>query len=154
MNTHINDKYWMGIVDQIATASTCRVKLGTILIKDKVMVGVGYTGSVSGDSHCENTNCLLLPNHGIQGSGDNLASCYRTVHAEMNAVLKCNARGSKEAGWLECYSSYSPCLSCFKVLLQIGVRKFVFKYHYKDLYRDAYIQELSFNAQFYQLENK
>lgn len=143
MNKNITDNYWMAIVEQIAKASTCRVEIGTVLVKDNHIVGVGYLGSVSGDYHCCDDDCLLLSNYGIKGSEDNLFSCERTCHAEVNAVLKCKERGSENDGWITCYSTYSPCLQCTKILLQIGVREFIFKKDYKDLYRDQYLSQLN-----------
>lgn len=137
-NKNINDRYWMNIVDYVAKASTCRVEIGCVLLHKNIIIGVGYVGSISGDVHCTDEKCLLLPNFGVKGSGNNELSCERCIHAEMNAILKCNVRGSQSDGWIICYSTYSPCLSCFKILLAIGVRVFIFQKDYKDLHRDEY----------------
>ncbi len=137
-NENVNDEYWINLVDCVSDASTCRVKIGTILIHKNIITGIGYVGSISGDMHCTDVGCFLLPNHGIKGSEDSVLSCERCLHAEMNAILKCATRGSHEHGWIICYSTYSPCLNCFKALLAIGVREFVFKKDYKDTYRDKY----------------
>ena len=145
MNKNINDKYWMSIVDTVAQASTCRVKIGTVIVHRNTVVGMGYVGSISGDHHCSDSDigCLLVNNHGVKGSSDSGKSCIRTIHAETNAVLKCTERGSHKNGWLTCYSTYSPCLECFKLLLQIGVRQFIFEKNYKDINRDIYIASLN-----------
>jgi dCMP deaminase len=153
MNKNIDHKYWMKIVEDVAQASTCRVKIGCIILKENYIVGVGYLGSVSSDYHCDELNdegidrwsgCLLVDNKGMQGSGDGNVSCIRTVHAEMNAVLKTSVRGNKD-GWLTCYSTYSPCLNCYKVLLQVGVRHFYFEKEYKDVNRDILMKNQSHN---------
>lgn len=148
MNQKINDVYWMTIVEEVSHASTCRKALGCVLIKDNYMVGIGYVGSVHGDSHClghdyEHQDCLLVDNDDMFGSGDN-KSCIRTVHAEMNAILNMQTtiRGVRY-NWITCYSTYQPCLNCLKALLQIGVRKFVYKFPYIDKLRDTYIVNLS-----------
>jgi dCMP deaminase len=143
MNKNITHEYWIKIVQDIAQASTCRVKIGCIILKENYIVGIGYLGSISGDYHCNNEiqGCLLVDNNGLQGSGDGNRSCIRTIHAEMNAVLKTQERG-EPGNWLTCYSTYSPCLNCYKALLQIGVRVFVFEKEYKDLYRDVFIENL------------
>lgn len=145
MNINISDKGWMGVVDAISKFSTCRVEIGAILLHKNIIVGVGYVGSISGDVHCTDVGCLLLPNHGVKGSEESTLSCERCLHAEMNAILKCNTRGSREHGWITCYSTYSPCLNCFKTLLAIGVREFVFEKSYKDQYRDEYSMTLYSN---------
>jgi len=143
MNKNITPQYWMQMVDQLAQASTCRVKIGAIILKENYVVGMGYTGSVHGDFHCEEDKCLLVNNHGEKGSSDSGESCIRTIHAEMNAILKCEVRGSEKFDWLTCYCTYMPCLDCFKALLQIGVRTFIYKNWYKDIHRDVYIEYLS-----------
>ena len=140
-NKNVNDSYWMGLVDKIAEASTCRVDIGTLLIQKKVIVGVGYLGSLSSDNHCDDFGCLLVPNKGMFGSGDE-KSCIRTVHAEMNAVLKCKARGTED-NWLTCYCTYQPCLNCLKALLSIGVRTIVYRKDYTDKWRDFFIDNIN-----------
>ena len=147
MNLHFTHEYWLNIVRQVAKASTCRVQLGCVLVKNNNIVGVGYTGSVSGDSHCEDVGCLLVDNYYMYGSDIMGKSCIRTVHAEMNALLKCIVQGSLKDGWLTCYSTYEPCLACVKLLLQKGVRYFVYARIYKDDNRDYYLKMLHNNVQ-------
>lgn len=143
MNPNMDTDYWMGIVEKIAQASTCRVKIGTIIVHKNIIVGMGYVGSVSSDNHCEDSSCFMVDNNGLKGSSDSGKSCERTIHAELNAVLKCTVRGNKQDGWLKAFMTYSPCLNCFKVMLTIGVRNFIYKYRYKDLIRDQYIKQLN-----------
>ena len=141
-NAKINDKYWMSIAVEVATASTCRVEVGCVIVRNRQMLSQGFVGSISGDQHCTDVGCLLMDNYGLKGSSDYRVSCERTVHAELNGLLRCVERGSEENGWLEAYCTHKPCLICFKALLSIGVRKFVYLHDYKDLYRDAYIDKL------------
>jgi dCMP deaminase len=137
----MSDNYWMKICDDIAEASTCRVKIACLLVKRKKIVGVGYLGSVSGDYHCDIHGCLFVPNYGVQGMGDGDERCIRTIHAEQNAILQCVNYG-EPGNWLTCYSTYEPCLICFKLLLAVGTRTFVFRKEYKDDLRDLYIDKL------------
>jgi dCMP deaminase len=133
----------MEIVRSVAKASTCRVKIGCIILKKNTIVGVGYVGSVHGDIHCEDVGCLFV-DAPHQGSSDSGKSCIRTIHAEMNAILKCQIRGSVDDGWLDCYSIYQPCLICFKLLLQIGVRHIYYEKLYKDEWRDVLMNTMYF----------
>lgn len=142
MNDRITPQFWMRIAQQIAEASTCRAKVGCVLVHKKSIVGHGYVGSVHGDAHCNESDHILVdaPHRGSTSTG---TTCIRTVHAEVNAVLKCTVRGSRDNGWIECYSTYQPCLDCTKILLQIGVRKIYYWKPYKDDWRDNYVWKLA-----------
>lgn len=149
MNHRITPEYWIRTAVELAKASTCRADVGCVLVHKNIIAGVGYVGSVHGDLHCipdpEGMNiddCHVLMKTDRQGSTKKGDTCIRTIHAEMNAVLKCSIRGSEENGWIECYSTYQPCLDCTKVLLQIGVRKIYYLRAYKDSWRDVYLQNL------------
>jgi dCMP deaminase len=144
-------RYFLRIASDIAEASTCRVKVGAVITKDKLIVGMGYVGSVHGDWHCNElpNGCLLVDNHGVKGSGDSGQSCIRTVHAEMNAVLKTMVRGNEHDGWLTCYCTHKPCLECTKALLQIGVRDITYINDYRDDYRDLFLNSVSVNCRIY-----
>lgn len=134
----------MNIVDSIAQASTCcRANIGTIIINIfNEIIGIGYLGPVHEDFHCDYTRCLLVSNNNEYGSDDKGLSCIRTIHSEMNAILKCKEHGDEKNGWLTCYTTYEPCIICFKLLLQIGVRKMYFKHNYKDKNRDFFKKHL------------
>ena len=143
----------MRIAVEVAKASTCRADVGCVLIHKKTLVGMGYVGSVHGDVHCLEPYDLIfsdplstihqhiLVETETKGSTTKGNTCIRTIHAEMNAVLKCTVRGSGEGGWIDCYSTYQPCLECTKVLLQIGVRYFYYMKPYKDDHRDIFLKE-------------
>jgi len=135
MNPHITDRYWMNIAKQVAEASTCRVKVGCIILWKNTIVGMGYNGSIHGDEHCEDVGCLFVdnPTHG--------KSCIRTIHAEMNAILKCEQRGDAKNP-LSVYSTHQPCLICFKMLRQIGVYKICYENPYIDGWRDKLHERL------------
>lgn len=150
MNPHINPEYWMRMAVDVAKASTCRANVGCVLVHKNTIVGIGYVGSIHGDHHCNSTEGLLAhkTDHHIlmpsksQGSTKKGNTCIRTVHAEMNAILKCTVRGSYQNGWIQSYSTYQPCLNCTKVLLQIGVRQLYYLKEYKDIWRDKFWDKL------------
>lgn len=142
MNTTLTPEFWMLMAEQIAEASTCRAKVGCILVYKNQIFGHGYVGSVHGDGHCCDDDHVLVdaPHRGSTTTG---TTCIRTVHAEVNAVLKCTVRGSQQHGWITCYSTYQPCLDCVKILLQIGVRKMYYRKPYKDEWRSKYLRHLA-----------
>ena len=140
MNPHITNNYWMNIAKEVANASTCRVKVGCVLVLNKQIVGMGFVESVHGDYHCIDVGCNLVSSP-HRGSSDTGESCIRTIHAEVNAVLKCTARGTGTFGWIECYSTHYPCLDCLKALLQIGVRNIFYLKQYKDEWREQFLKK-------------
>ncbi len=144
MNHRITPEYWMRMAVEIAKASSCRANVGCILVHKNQIVGHGYVGSISGDVHCvhetEPEHHILVKTD-MKGSTKTGTTCIRTVHAEVNAALKCTVRGSKENGWISCYCTYQPCMDCLKVLLQIGVRNIYYLNPYKDELRDIFIEE-------------
>lgn len=153
MNEQITPEYWMRIAVEIAKASTCRAAVGCVLVHKNVCVGIGYVGSVHRDYHCLESGAMINDKHILmrttrQGSTKDGDTCIRTIHAEMNAVLKCTARGSRMGGWIHCHSTYQPCLDCTKVLLQIGVRKIYYLKPYKDSWRDEFVKQL-YTDEFY-----
>lgn len=136
MNKTTNsEKYWMDIVDHIAKASTCRVDVGCVLMKHFQIVGTGYVGSVRGDHHCNDIGCMLVQTD-IHGSSEKKESCINTMHAELNAVLKCQVRDQ-----LFAFCTMQPCLRCLQAMLQIGVKIIVYQKPYRDVWRDKYIAE-------------
>lgn len=142
MNPNVNDTYWMRHCEIAAEASTCRVHVACVLVHRNQLVGIGYNGSLHHDHHCSDVGCLFVETQ-VAGSSNSGKSCIRTVHAEMNAILKCTVRGSKEGGWITAYSTYQPCLNCFKALVQIGVRRIVYEKVYRDEWRDKLYHALS-----------
>lgn len=137
MNKHINHQYWLRIAQAVAKASTCKADVGCVLVHKKMIVGIGYVGSVHGDAHCDGPNGHI--NVPAEYRGENGETCIRTIHAEVNAILKCTVRGSKEHGII-CYSTHQPCCECLKLLLQIGVHDILYITGYEDARRDLYIQ--------------
>lgn len=117
------DSYFMMIAEQVASRGTCnRKQVGCILVKDKRILATGYNGSISGTEHCDDVGHLMEDGH-----------CVRTVHAEINALAQCSKYG------IACdesiaYINTCPCWSCFKALVNAGVKEI--------FYRDPYKPEL------------
>ena len=144
MNKNINKYYWINIAKMVAEASTCFTKVGAIIIYQNEIKGMGYSGSIHKDDHCINTNCIKVNNHFEKGFSNSGESCIRTIHAEINAILKCNIRGTIK-NWLEIYTTHQPCLDCIKISLQIGIRKFYWIKDYRDINRDIYLSNINKN---------
>jgi dCMP deaminase len=65
----------------------------------------------------------------------------RTVHAESNAVAQAAKHGIAIDG-AEIYVTASPCLTCFKLVANSGIKVI----YYKEFYRDNRIKEYAKQA--------
>jgi len=120
------NEYFMNIADQVATRSTCdRKHIGAVIVRDKTILSTGYNGSLKGAPHCDDIGHDMENGH-----------CVRTVHAEANAVAQA-AKNGVGIDNSEIYVTASPCLSCFKLLANCGIRVV----YYKEFYRDKRIDE-------------
>ena len=108
------------IYTQLATGlserSTCsRSKVGCVITStdSRYVYGIGYNGGASGMADCctgEVGNCGCL-------------------HAEMNAVINCNADRTKEK---IVYTTLVPCMQCAKALINLGgVQKVIYSSMYR-----------------------
>lgn len=119
-------EYFMKIAEQVATRSTCdRKNVGAVIVRDKTILSTGYNGSLKGALHCDEAG------HDMEGG-----HCVRTVHAESNAVAQA-AKNGVAIDNAEIYVTASPCLTCFKLIANCGIKKV----YYKEFYRDERINE-------------
>ncbi len=124
-------EYFMKIAEQVATRSTCdRKHIGAVIVKDKTILSTGYNGSLRGAPHCDEAGHDMENGH-----------CVRTVHAEANAVAQA-AKNGVRIDDAEIYVTASPCLTCFKLVANCGIRTV----YYKEFYRDERINEYAKQA--------
>lgn len=125
------NEYFMNIADQVATRSTCgRKHVGAVIVRDKTILSTGYNGSLRGAPHCDEAGHDMENDH-----------CVRTVHAEANAVAQAAKHGVR-IDQSEIYVTASPCLTCFKLLANAGIKTI----YYKEFYRDERITEYAKQA--------
>ncbi len=125
------NEYFMNIAEQVATRSTCdRKHVGAVIVRDRTILSTGYNGSLRGAPHCDEEGHDMENGH-----------CVRTVHAESNAVAQAAKHGIRIDA-AEIYVTASPCLSCFKLLVNAGI----LKVYYKEFYRDERITEYAKQA--------
>jgi len=121
-------EYFMDIAEQVATRSTCdRKYIGAVIVRDKMIQSTGYNGSMRGAKHCNEAGHLMENNH-----------CVRTVHAEANAICQA-ARNGININNSEIYITASPCFTCFKMIVNSGIKKV----YYKEFYRDERIKKFA-----------
>lgn len=123
--------YFMKIAEQVATRSTCdRKHIGAVIVRDKTILSTGYNGSIRGAPHCDDAGHDMENGH-----------CVRTVHAEANAIAQAAKHGIA-VDCAEIYVTASPCLSCFKLVANSGIKVI----YYKEFYRDNRIKEYAKQA--------
>ena len=124
------DEYFMAIAEQVATRSTCdRKNVGAVIVRDKTILSTGYNGSLRGAPHCSESGHDMENGH-----------CVRTVHAEANAVAQAAKNGVRVEG-SDIYVTASPCLTCFKLVANCGIRRVLYKEFYRDERITGYAKE-------------
>jgi len=118
------DKYFIDIAELVSTRATCRDrKFGAVIVDsdNKRILSTGYNGSPKGLTHCNDNDCKEINGH-----------CVRTIHAEQNAIIQLAKYGGsnnlgKEKNIFVYLSGRRPCLLCVKTLINLGVKKIIYK---------------------------
>jgi len=119
----------MTITRQVAERSTClRAKVGAVIVRDRNILATGYNGSPAGLPHCLDAGCLIYESRTPDGEIEQ--NCYRTIHAEMNAITQAAKNGAaiRDA---DIYVTHTPCIHCLKVLINTGIRNIYYEKEYK-----------------------
>ena len=122
-------QYFMTITRQVAERSTCnRAKVGAVIVRDKNILATGYNGSPAGLPHCTELGCLVYTSR--TPTGELEENCFRTIHAEINAIAQAakNGAGIRDA---DIYITHTPCIHCLKVLVNTGIRRIYYEHEYK-----------------------
>ena len=123
------DQYFMLITRQVADRSTCnRAKVGAVFVRDKNILATGYNGAPAGMPHCLDVGCLIYESR--TPSGDVEENCFRCIHAEINAIAQA-AKNGASIGDADIYITHTPCIHCFKVLINTGIRRVLYEKPYK-----------------------
>ncbi|HUN59840.1 MAG TPA: cytidine/deoxycytidylate deaminase family protein [Candidatus Binataceae bacterium] len=123
------DQYFMTITRQVAERSTClRAKVGAVIVRDRSILATGYNGSPAGLPHCLDAGCLIYESR--TPNGDIEQNCYRTIHAEINAITQAARNGSAIQDAV-IYVTHTPCIHCMKVLINTGIRTVYYDRPYK-----------------------
>lgn len=108
------DQYFMKIAHVAKLRATCpRLHCGCVIVVDGDIVSTGYNGSLPGMPHCDDAGCDMLDGH-----------CVRTMHAEMNAVVRAAKKGVPLRRGTAYITSF-PCWLCTKLLITAGIARIV-----------------------------
>jgi Deoxycytidylate deaminase len=123
------NSYFMQMAHVVAGRSTClRRQVGAVIVKDKQILSTGYNGSPSGLRHCDEVGCLRQ-NLSVP-SGERHEIC-RAVHAEQNAIAQAAKHGVAINGAV-LFVTHQPCILCTKLLINVGMKRVVYRYAYPD----------------------
>ena len=123
------DQYFLTITRQVAERSTCkRAKVGAVIVHDKNILATGYNGAPAGLAHCTEVGCLIYESK--TPSGEIEENCYRTIHAEINAIAQA-AKNGVSIRDAAIYVTHTPCIHCMKVLINTGIKQIFYERDYK-----------------------
>jgi dCMP deaminase len=123
------DQYFMTITRQVAERSTClRAKVGAVIVRDRSILATGYNGAPAGMPHCTEVGCLIYESRNPDGEIEQ--NCFRTIHAEINAITQA-ARNGAAIRDADIYVTHTPCIHCLKVLINTGIRTVYYGKEYK-----------------------
>jgi dCMP deaminase len=121
--------YFMKIAQIVSERSTCnRAKIGAVIVKDRNIIATGYNGAPAGLPHCLEVGCLIYVNRNPDGEEEE--NCFRTIHAEINAIAQAAKHGISIAD-SDIYITASPCIHCLKVLINVGIKNIYYLKPYK-----------------------
>ena len=117
------DEYFIDMVNQVRLRATCdRGKTGCVIVLDKRVVSTGYVGSPPGLPHCDDIGHDL---HKVTNEdGTESMHCIRTIHAEQNAIAQA-ARFGVSLNRATIYSKLTPCYTCAKSIIAVGITRVV-----------------------------
>ena len=122
-------QYFLTITHQVAERSTCtRAKVGAVIVRDKNILATGYNGSPAGLPHCTELGCLIYTSRTPTGELED--NCFRTIHAEINAIAQAAKNGASIRD-ADIYITHTPCIHCLKVLINTGIRRIFYEHEYK-----------------------
>jgi len=123
------DQYFMTITGVVAQRSTClRAKVGAVMVRDRSILATGYNGAPTGMPHCLDLGCLVYESKTPDGVLE--ANCFRTIHAEINAIAQAARNGIRIEG-ADIYVTHTPCIHCFKVIVNTGIARVFYGSAYK-----------------------
>jgi len=123
------DEYFMRIATIVAERATCsRAKIGAVIVKERNIIATGYNGSPAGHPHCTEVGCLVYVSRNPDGEEEE--NCFRTIHAEINAIAQA-AKHGVGIQHADIYITASPCYHCLKTLINTGLNRICYAKPYK-----------------------
>ena len=121
------DEYFMRMAKVAALRSNCvKRKVAAVIVRDKRVISTGYNGTPRGTRNCFEGGCPRC--NQWSESGTQLDDCLCS-HGEENAITQAAYHGvSVKDGVL--YTTFSPCLTCTKMIINSGIQEVVYNLEY------------------------
>ena len=121
------DDYFMSIARVVASRSNCvKRKVGVVITLDRRIISTGYNGTPRGVRNCNEGGCPRC--NSFAEGGTRLDECLCS-HGEENAITQSAYHGvSVKGGTL--YTTFSPCLTCTKMVINAGIVEVVYNEDY------------------------
>jgi len=134
------DEYFMSIARVVASRSNCvKRKVAAVITRDRRIISTGYNGTPRGVPNCNEGGCPRC--NAFAEGGTRLDECLCS-HGEENAITQAAYHGvTVRSGTL--YTTFSPCLTCTKMIINAGLTEVVYNVDYPlggvslDLLREA-----------------
>src|SRR3984957_13356823 len=154
------DHYYMQVAATVETRANCwGTTVGAVLVLHNRIISTGFNGTPEGFPNCEDGGCERCRQRELRdqgrvsevtdplflGEGKHLDVCI-CVHAEANALLSAARFGTRTDG-ATLYSTYTPCFSCLKEMIQAGVRRVVYLNSWNQAESDAMHQQYQLLAE-------
>jgi dCMP deaminase len=127
------DEYFMSITEQVKMRASCMsAKKAAIIVRDKMIISTGYNGSPKGIKHCMQGGCkrCTLRHLGKIKSGVYNEPCI-CCHSEENAIVQAAYNGISTDN-ATMYTTFTPCVTCAKMIINAGINRVVTKIIYPD----------------------
>lgn len=142
------DDFFKGLAVYWSQMSTCsRRKVGAVVVRDRMVLGEGFNGVVSGKTHCIDGGCprgqhynikrwshqsgdfdfcicgnrLPCPDAATPGADYNQFPCH-AIHAEANALYRA---GLDACDGATLYVNAEPCLQCTALIERFKIKEVV-----------------------------
>lgn len=125
------DEYFIILAKFAALRYTCVSRpVGAVLVKGMNIIATGYNGSVVNGDHC--TDDGLCYRRSINVKDSNKSDYCRSTHAEANVIAQAARNGIGVEGAV-IYTTLQPCYTCFKLIINSGIRKVYYEYVYESI---------------------
>lgn len=117
------DEFFLGLAEAASARAECvRRRCGAVVVKNRLVVGLGFNGALPGAPSCLDGACprgLLSKDECLPGS--DYSNCIAD-HAERNALRNTNP---EEREGSTVYVNSAPCAGCQTLMRSMGVEKVV-----------------------------
>jgi len=107
-----------------------RKQIGAVVVKNDKIIGVGHNGNSKNIPPCSVIGCAKEYFKFRPGLRNELCT---GICAEQRAIIDAIKNGHNLKG-AELYSTYSPCVSCSRYMIEFGIKKVYYKKEYSDAF--------------------